>query len=243
MSARTWTNAIGSTAPPVALRWGAVILGSVGVPLFLLTTNVLQVTNDSPFYQREFQRYQVSRTTGLNSTQLGSIADAFIRYFAGDRSAIAMQVDIAGTRRPLFSPRELAHMDDVYNLLRLVRLTQVATGLTLLGLSIGGLAGWRRGFSTTLGRYCIAGGALTLIVLSLLGALAATDFGEVFVEFHLLAFSNDLWMLDPTRDYLIMLFPEGFWFDATVRIATLTAIEAAAFVGLGIGSLTWAHRR
>jgi uncharacterized membrane protein len=23
-------------------------------------------------------------------------------------------------------------------------------------------------------------------------------------------------MLDPTKDYLIMLFPEGFWFDAAM---------------------------
>ncbi len=79
----------------------------------------------------------------------------------------------------------------------------------------------------------VAGGASTLVLLVALGVLALSDFGDAFVQFHLLAFDNDLWILDPSRDYLIMLFPEGFWFDATLRIATLAALEAAAFIGGG----------
>jgi integral membrane protein (TIGR01906 family) len=69
------------------------------------------------------------------------------------------------------------------------------------------------------------------------------DFGDAFVQFHLVAFSNDLWILDPTRDHLLMLFPEGFWFDATMRIAGLTALEAAALAVLGAAVMRWAPSR
>ena len=71
-------------------------------------------------------------------------------------------------------------------------------------------------------------------VLIAVAALSFLDFGELFVRFHELSFRNDLWMLDPRRDYLLMLFPQGFWFDATLRIAALTALQAGALGLLGL---------
>ena len=42
----------------------------------------------------------------------------------------------------------------------------------------------------------------------------------------MISFTNDLWQLDPSRDYLIAIFPEGFFFDATMWIAGLTIAQA-----------------
>ena len=47
-----------------------------------------------------------------------------------------------------------------------------------------------------------------------------------FLMFHLISFSNDLWQLDPSRHYLIAMFPQNFFFDATVAIAIATIFEA-----------------
>jgi uncharacterized membrane protein len=41
-----------------------------------------------------------------------------------------------------------------------------------------------------------------------------------------MSFSNDLWLLDPSKDYLIMMFPQGFFFDAAVFIIATIIIEA-----------------
>ncbi len=68
-----------------------------------------------------------------------------------------------------------------------------------------------------------------------LGALFAFD--QLFLQFHLLSFANDFWLLDPTRDYLIMLFPQGFWYDATLFGALATAGMAIIFGGVGGGYL------
>jgi integral membrane protein (TIGR01906 family) len=64
-----------------------------------------------------------------------------------------------------------------------------------------------------------------------LGMLA--DFDWLFRQFHFLSFTNDLWMLDPTRDYLIMLFPGGFWFDALLfcALATVTGAVVLGIIG------------
>ena len=87
------------------------------------------------------------------------------------------------------------------------------------------------------------GGILTVVLLLLAGLLSLVDFTQAFIAFHEMAFSNDLWMLDPRTDYLVMIFPEGFWFDAVMRIAMTSAIEGVIATGAGIALLVMGRRR
>ena len=74
---------------------------------------------------------------------------------------------------------------------------------------------------------------VALVVL--VGVLSFLDFDALWTRFHQIAFRNDLWLLDPSRDYLIMLFPEPFWLAATIRIATSVALQAAIVAVVGLG--------
>jgi integral membrane protein (TIGR01906 family) len=228
-------------ALPAPLRWLGRALFVLAVPTVLITTNVLQVTADRDFYEREFAKYEVARVTGLSADQLRAVAQAFIDYFYRPPGRLDVEVELNGSRRALFNEREIAHMEDVQHLMHLVRWLQIGSGTTAIVGAVVLLARGRPGVRGLGALGLVAGGA-TLVVLLLLGVLSMLHFGEAFVQFHHLAFSNDLWMLDPRRDYLIMLFPEGFWFDATMRIAMLTAIEACAFIGLGTAALIWGRR-
>jgi integral membrane protein (TIGR01906 family) len=227
-------EAAGPSSVPSILRWLGAALFVLAVPVFLIATNVLQLTSDVGFYERGFARYGVSRTTGLDAGQLRQVAEAFIAYFDGQDDALELTVEIGGARRPLFNQRELDHMRDVQQIITLVGRLQVLAGVSIVAIVALGFAVERAAFSSTLGKLCLAGGGLTLGLLVLLGGLSLVDFSSAFVQFHLLMFDNDLWILDPRRDYLIMLFPQGFWFDATMRIATFTAIEAAAIGAAGL---------
>ena len=62
------------------------------------------------------------------------------------------------------------------------------------------------------------------------------------MAFHLVSFSNDLWLLDPSRDMLIRMFPEGFFMDATMLIAFATIVEAVVVSGIGYGLLRWSRK-
>ena len=62
--------------------------------------------------------------------------------------------------------------------------------------------------------------------MAVAGAASLAGFEDVFYAFHVISFANDLWQLDPSRDYLIAMFPEGFFFDATMWIAGLTIVQA-----------------
>ena len=225
------------------MRWTGAALFVLSVPLVLITTNVLRIADDASFYERGFARYDVSRRTGLSPAQLAEVARAFIAYFDGSRPDLALEVDLGGARRPLFNERELAHMRDVRQLMDLVSGAQLVGGAAILVVALAGLGSNRERFLRPLSGLCLMGAGLTIVVLVVLGGLSLLDFSEAFVQFHLLAFDNDLWILDPTRDYLIMLFPEGFWFDATLRIALHTALQALAVAAGGLLLRFWSARR
>ena len=55
-------------------------------------------------------------------------------------------------------------------------------------------------------------------------------FDRLFIAFHLISFSNDLWQLDPSRHMLIAMFPQNFFFDATLIVAVLTVIESVILI-------------
>ena len=230
----------GIANPPRAVWWPIAALFILAVPIFLISSHVLQTTRDLGFYERQFATHGVGERTGLSPTQLRQVAQRFIEYFDGPPRPLDIQVEMAGSSRSLLNEREVAHMQDVQALMRLVRRLQILAGGTIVAITVLGLVISRLDFMPRLADLFLGGAALTVGVLLVLGGLSLFDFSQVFVQFHELSFSNDLWMLDPRRDYLIMLFPEGFWFDATMRIALFTLLEALALAAIGAALRRWA---
>lgn len=215
----------------------------VALPIGLIASNVRAVALDRDFYLAEFARYDRGAVVGLSADELRLVADGFISYFQAPPGRLNLQLPREGAMQPLFNEREVAHMEDVQALMRLVfRAQGLALGYGAL-YALGGLALRRRAFLPRVATVLVAGGGLTLGIVGVLGALALTDFSSAFVQFHLLSFSNDLWLLDPTRDNLIRLFPQEFFFDATLRIAGLTLLEGVALLGVGLGWHLAARRR
>jgi integral membrane protein (TIGR01906 family) len=230
-------------AVPSAIRWVGAAAMVVALSLFVILGNVLEVASDRDFYQREFEKYGVGRVTGLDRAQLVTVADTFIAYLADPAARLDVEVTVAGARRPLFNQREIAHMEDVQKLFALVRNGRLVAGAILLIVPPLGLGLTGSSFLPRLGTILTIGGVVTVALLGLAGLLSLIDFSEAFVRFHEMAFSNDLWILDPRTDYLIMLYPEGFWLDATLRIAMLSAIEAVVIGGVGLGIAYFGVRR
>jgi integral membrane protein (TIGR01906 family) len=80
---------------------------------------------------------------------------------------------------------------------------------------------------------------LTIGLVLAVGLLSLVGFDQLFLAFHLVSFSNDLWQLDPSRDYLIAMFPEGFFLDATLWIVASTVAEAALLAAVPMALMRW----
>ena len=132
----------------------------------------------------------------------------------------------------LYNSREVLHMKDVKLLVRGVYRAQEVTGAYLLAFAAAGLWLGRRAFLPRLGLYAAAGGILTLGLVALAGLASAVGFSQVFLLFHQISFTNDLWQLDPRTDVLLMMFPQGFFLDATMWIAGSTILGAVALMAV-----------
>ncbi|MCC6176964.1 MAG: TIGR01906 family membrane protein [Chloroflexi bacterium] len=228
---------------PAAVRWLAAIAFVLAVPMLVIIGNVLGVAGNRDFIVQGFDKYGVAETTGLSRPQLQQIAGVFVEYLRSPAASLDVTVDLNGARRPLFNARELAHMEDVQQIFLAIDKVRLGAGVILLAVPILGLLLQGSPFLARLGQLLTVGGILTVVLLLLAGLASLVDFTQAFIAFHELAFRNDLWMLDPRTDYLIMLFPEGFWYDATMRIAMFSALEAVALGALGLGLTFWGGRR
>lgn len=199
----------------------------LAIPLFLIATSVRLIAQNIGFYEYGFAKYNVSARTQLPPAELTKAAEAFVEYFDSSEEWLLVTVtDRFGRTFALYNERELLHMKDVKSLFQLVFWVQIAAGLWIV---LYGTARYVRFDGPALGplrRLAIWGSVATLFVVANLGLLALLDWEAVFVQFHLISFTNDLWLLDPDRDYLLMMFPGGFFFEATLAIAALSITGA-----------------
>lgn len=221
----TWIKVLSITA-----RWLFILC----LPAMLLSASLSFAVNSQWLQEYGFKKYNVNQTTGLADAELEKVASGFIRYFNSDEETINLIVIKDGQPLTLFNQKEVAHLKDVKGLVWLNYWVLLGTGIYVLLYATISLCWltkecWRR-----LAVSIVGGSGLTLGLMLVLGIMAMLDFDEFFLQFHLISFANDLWQLDPTKDYLIMLFPQGFWYDATMFCALGTV--GLAVVAGGVAS-------
>ena len=219
----------------VAARWIFILC----LPVLLLTTSIGWAVNSLWLYKSGFDKYNVGPATGLADVELEKTAMGLIRYFNSNDEYISVTVIKNGKPFELFNQREVLHLKDVKGLIRFDYRVLVWAALYALGYALSRLFGkqYRR-----LAWGVVGGSSLTLALMLALGLGVWLDFDQLFWQFHLFSFANELWQLDPGRDYLIMLFPGGFWYDVAAFCVLLTAGLAIVKGGLAGGYLVLARR-
>ena len=214
-----------------AARWLFILC----LPPLLLTASIGGAVNFLKLYTYGFEKYGVSQTTGLADAELEKAARGLIGYFNSNEEHISLSVEKDGKPFVLFNQREVGHLRDVKGLIRLDYLVLLVTLIYALGYA--GLSLWRKN-RRLLWWGMVWGSILTLVLMAALRLITLYNFDRFFRQFHLISFTNELWQLDPARDYLIMLFPRGFWYDAT-QVCALAAGTAA----LVLGGVAWGLSR
>ena len=210
----------------------------IAIPLFLIIMNLRVVVNTPLLYSYGFDQYEIERVTGIERSDLISAGRQIRDYFNNEERWLNVQVPIRGGEpEPLYNTTELLHMWDVKVLIRTLYNVQLIVGLYIVLFIPVGLALAPHAFPRILLRLIAWGAGLTLAIVFVTGLLSLTGFSQTFYAFHVIAFTNDLWKLDPARDYLIAMFPEGFFFDATMVLAALTVIQGLWIFCLSMSAL------
>lgn len=227
MTTRT-QNRFQSLLPDSARGWLTFACGVVFAalfPVFLIAGNVGFITYSNWLYSYNWWRNGLSGRTGLPISELDSAADQIKDYFRNDVERLQVNVESRGEEVGIFVEREILHMIDVKAIMQLIDSLTLWTGivLALLVAACWVLNRWRvfHYIASWLRWTALVWGVAMLIVL----VASLINFGWVFTVFHQLSFANDLWLLDPYRHWLLLLFPQRFFFEATLILAALVVVQ------------------
>lgn len=126
-------------------------------------------------------------------------------------------------RGEYFNSKEKLHLEDVKSLFDIVKVLII---LSLMVLVFGYWYLRKKIFlnSVKIGCLVLLGFVLVLLLLSLF------DFNWLFLKFHEIVFTNDLWLLDPSTDNLIKLLPEEVFFDILKRLIINVVVSSLVVI-------------
>lgn len=197
-------------------------------------TGLERVFLDPTRYVALQDQLNVYEDAGVSREEQALIDRDLSDYLRGAIDSLDRRVTLRGEEVDCaFNERELKHMRDVRRLFEIgfaVRRALIA--LTALLLIAAALTGGRAGLSAA-----VSAGLIALIAAA--GALAVklAGFSRVFIAFHHLAFSNDLWLLDPATDAMIRMLPEEFFAGMALQGAVSAALFALLFYALAAAAL------
>ena len=209
---------------------------ALAVALFSLPVafSVRYATTSASWWERGFERYDATGRTGLPQDEVLRVAQETRDYLTNEEERL--EVEVAGS--PFYSEREILHMIDVKRLMA----RTFDAGWAALGFIVAFVAvtAWRsRGrVLSALARSTLSACGVVALLVVVLGVIGIAGFDSAFRNFHLLFFTNDLWQLS-SRDGLIQLFPQRFFFDTTMLIGGVTL----TFVVVVSGLSWWVLRR
>lgn len=212
-----------------------VILSFAVIMILLISSFQAAMYMDFSFYEKEYKKYDVLSDLNMKMEDVMYVTHEMMDYLKGDRENLAVITTVEGKEQDFFNEQDKLHMADVQGLfieglnLRTGSLIVLLVCLVLLILTKGN---WKyiipRAFQIALG---ISGAAAAILAF-----LFSRDFTAAFTKFHEIFFTNDLWIFDPSTDYMIRMLPEGLFFDFVIRIG---GIFAAGLILLLIFSGIW----
>ena len=207
------------------------------VPLILPVSFEI-ITFSDWIYEFNWDRNNISYRSNLTNNELGQVSDQIKDYFKNDDEKISINIE-RNKSINLFNQREIDHMVDVKNLIKFTllfeRISLVIIFFTLIISSYtNGLREIQRNLIQIIYKSFIIWSGIILLIISGM----VINFNYTFTLFHKIFFRNDLWILDPRNDYLLIMFPERFFLEICIIILLLFTL-----INFLLLSVTWILRK
>lgn len=203
----------------------AVILA---LPALFITTNVRVAFQSQTLYTYAIDAFDAPERTGVERDELIKGMAGLIDYFESDEDLITTEIVVNGISEPLFTEREALHFRDVRDLLHRTYFVQAVATVVMLGILVAAIVAAARGrpdLAAIIFRRIRQTAVWTVVAIIGIGLFAALGgFNFLFLQFHLLSFSNDLWQ-GTANDRMIQLFPQMFFLQGTLLIGLAAIVE------------------
>lgn len=178
----------------------------------------------NPWFTSALQaRHDVAAAFGTTQAEIDRVTGVILVdvYTDGDFDAALT------SSPPLLDERERSHMGDVSRLVRLL------VGITVVALVLAVAAGaLLRHERRRQGRIMFTAAGLVGALAIGLAAIFAIAFEPAFLAFHTVFFPSGTYLFSE-GSRLIVLFPEGFWFDAALAAGATIVVAALAVAVIG----------
>jgi integral membrane protein (TIGR01906 family) len=192
----------------------AAALG-VSLAVVILFAGPLLLFNP-PFVSGLQQRHEVAAAFGVPAAEVDRVTTELLLDLLTDGD---FDSAFAGGP-PLLNERERSHMHDVARLVRILAISVVVAAVVAV-LSARRMRGEPRRVGAVMLRTAAVIGAAAL-ALALTFAIA---FEPAFLAFHAIFFPPGTYLFEPGSN-LITLFPQGFWFDASLAAGATILLSA-----------------
>lgn len=218
-----------STRPNRFLFWVVALLVPVAIVLtamrLMMTTTFLKFEYNSLNFPADPYGFTTQDRLSLSQFPVNYLLNSADISYLGDL--------IFENGTPQYNQRELLHMVDVKQAVRVTQVVRYFAYIALLVLWIwASRAGWMTVYTAGLAR----GGWLTVGLIAVLLSFVFISFGVFFVAFHNVFFEPGTWVFNYS-DTLIRLFPERFWRDIFIYVGLLS-MAGGLLLGFGFRSRT-----
>lgn len=203
----------------------------LAIPVTLVATNIRFAASEVRVYDYSVREYNAAARARIPESELLRANRELVSYFKVDNPGPLHIVvtNTNGDEESLFNARETTHLADVRDLFRVLFKVQVIALALMLALAVAVMA---TSPMRVLAQALLYGSAFTIALVLATAAMAYAGFDSAWRQLHLLVFTNDLWLLDPSTDHLIQMFPRDFWFNITVLLGAFTMLEALLIGGI-----------
>ena len=201
--------------------WLALFAG-LSFIVFILLSSVFAYVFQKSFYEEFYEKEHLAQELDISEEELNESLFSMLDFVQSKTDSIAS----------IFNEKEVEHMKDVKSLYELAKKVQwICLGVTVCIVLIFYKVERRHMFSF-LAKGFIQASFCFLFFIGVLALWAWIDFTDFWYRIHTLFFTNELWIMDPRTDFMILICPENM-FSALCLKTGLTFIFIVLTINLG----------
>ncbi len=190
----------------------------------------IQITAINPnFYIPKYESMNLAEQIGVSNTDLNKSIHVLLDYLDDKRDNIDSKITWYGHSQAMFNEKEKSHMVDVKALYQNALKVGYMSALIFVLILIYFFMNEKKNKFAYLSKGMIRAALSFVVLLVFFGFWIFTDFTSFWTWFHTLFFSNQLWLLDPSTDFMINMLPETIFYQLV--------LSCALKVVLGVGCL------
>ena len=188
-----------------SLKYILIILASIFFIFISISGVLFFILKHDYIYEYNLNFYPITERTSLEIEEIREINSQIKNYFFDETEFLEVSI---------FNEKEIYHMKDVKDIINNLFLYGKLSSVFFVIITLICVKKYKVRIYSVFKASSIVYSAMLLALA--IGFLIS--FNKLFIIFHEIAFSNDLWKLNINEDYLLMMYPENFFRDIALLI-------------------------